>query len=193
MISPFLSTKIKSGLLASITLSNWIFISQINLTLSSSTDPSGQYLYNFSFLLRLCFSPNLAQIIFIIIIVIFIINIIIITITIVIIITITIVVTIIITDWLHLGFQQRICFIFIAWCQKVPHSSRTFRTMLVAFIKTVFCNSVILIPMVFNLSSAALTGVARPATINGTTITFVLHTLFSSLVRSNYFYIFSTS
>ena len=33
----FLSTKIKSGLLASITLSHWIFISQINLTSSSST------------------------------------------------------------------------------------------------------------------------------------------------------------
>ena len=33
----FLSTKIKLGLLASITLSHWIIISHINLTLSSST------------------------------------------------------------------------------------------------------------------------------------------------------------
>ena len=54
----FLSTKIKSGLLASITLSHWIFISQINLTSSSSTAPSGQCSYHFSFLSRLCFSHN---------------------------------------------------------------------------------------------------------------------------------------
>ena len=54
----FLSTKIKSGLLASITLSHWIFISQINLTSSSSTTPSGKCSYHFSFLSRLCFSHN---------------------------------------------------------------------------------------------------------------------------------------
>ena len=54
----FLSTKIKSGLLASITLSHWIFISQISLTSSSSTAPSGQCSYHFSFLSRLCFSHN---------------------------------------------------------------------------------------------------------------------------------------
>ena len=54
----FLSTKIKSGLLASITLSHWIFISQINLKSSSSTAPSGQCSYHFSFLSRLYFSHN---------------------------------------------------------------------------------------------------------------------------------------
>ena len=54
----FLSTKIKSGHLASITLSHWIFVSQINLTSSSSTAPSGQCLYPFFFLSRLCFSHN---------------------------------------------------------------------------------------------------------------------------------------
>ena len=47
----FLSTKIKSGLLASITLSHWTFISQINLTSSSSTTLSGPCSYHFSFLL----------------------------------------------------------------------------------------------------------------------------------------------
>ena len=46
----YLSTKIKSGLLASITLSHWIFLSQINLTSSSSTTPSGQWSYHFSFI-----------------------------------------------------------------------------------------------------------------------------------------------
>ena len=54
----FLLTKINSGLLVSITLSHWIFISQINLTSSSSTTPSGQCSYHFSFLSRLCFSHN---------------------------------------------------------------------------------------------------------------------------------------
>ena len=48
----FLSTKIKSGLLAPIALSQWIFISQINLTSSSSTTPSGQCLYLFSFFFK---------------------------------------------------------------------------------------------------------------------------------------------
>ena len=51
----FLSIKIKLGVLASITLSHWIFISQINLTSSCSTAPSGQCLYHVSFLSRLCF------------------------------------------------------------------------------------------------------------------------------------------
>ena len=54
----FLLTKIKSDLFASITLSHWIFISQINLTSSSSTAPSGQCSHYFSFLSRLCFSHN---------------------------------------------------------------------------------------------------------------------------------------
>ena len=45
----FLSTKVKSVLLALITLPHWIFISQINLTSSSSTAPSGQCSYHFSF------------------------------------------------------------------------------------------------------------------------------------------------
>ena len=54
----FLSTKIKSGLLASITLSHWMFISQVNLTSSSFTTPSGQCSYRFSFFSRLCFSQN---------------------------------------------------------------------------------------------------------------------------------------
>ena len=51
--------QIKLGLLASITLSHWIFISQINLTSSSSVALSGQcHLYHFSFLSRLCFLCN---------------------------------------------------------------------------------------------------------------------------------------
>ena len=54
----FLSTKIKSGLLASTTLSHWIFISHINPTSWSSTTPSGQCSYHLSFLSRLCFSHN---------------------------------------------------------------------------------------------------------------------------------------
>ena len=54
----FLSIKIKSGLLASVTLSHWIFISQTDLTSSSSTAPQLKCSYNFSFLSRLCFSPN---------------------------------------------------------------------------------------------------------------------------------------
>ena len=60
----FLSTKIKSGLLASITLSHWISISQINLTSSSSRTPSGQCLYHFSFLSRSFFSHNFQWTIF---------------------------------------------------------------------------------------------------------------------------------
>ena len=54
----FLSTKVKSGLLASITLAHWVFISQINLTLSSFTAYSGKCSYHFSFLSRLCFLHN---------------------------------------------------------------------------------------------------------------------------------------
>ena len=54
----FLSTKIKSGLLASIHLPHWIFISQINSTSSSSTTHSGQCSYHLSFLSRFCFSNN---------------------------------------------------------------------------------------------------------------------------------------
>ena len=57
-LSIILPTKIKSGLLASIALSHWIFISQINLTSSSSTAPSGQCSYYFPFLSRLCFWHN---------------------------------------------------------------------------------------------------------------------------------------
>ena len=52
------STKVKSSLLASTTLSHWIFISQINLKSSFSTTPSGPCSYHFSFLSRLCFSHN---------------------------------------------------------------------------------------------------------------------------------------
>ena len=58
MTHDFLSTKIKSGLLTSITLYHWIFISQINLTSSSSTAHSVQCWYHFSFLSRFCFSHN---------------------------------------------------------------------------------------------------------------------------------------
>ena len=54
----FLSTKIKSSLLASIKSLHWIFISQINLTSLSSTTPSGQCSYHFSFLSRFIFSYN---------------------------------------------------------------------------------------------------------------------------------------
>ena len=54
----FVSTKVKSGLLASMTLSYWIFLSQINLISSPSTATSGQCSYHFSFLSRLCFSHN---------------------------------------------------------------------------------------------------------------------------------------
>ena len=86
----FLSTKIKSGLFASITLSHWIFISLINLISSSSTTPSEQCSYHFSFLSRLYFSHNFQWIIIIIIIIITIIIIIFIIIIIIIIIIITI-------------------------------------------------------------------------------------------------------
>ena len=54
----FLLTKIKLGLLASITLSHWILISQIDLTSSSSRAPSGPCSYHFSFLSKLCFLQN---------------------------------------------------------------------------------------------------------------------------------------
>ena len=54
----FLSTKIKLGFLASMTLPNRIFISQIYLTSSSSTTPEGQCSCHFSFLSSLCFSHN---------------------------------------------------------------------------------------------------------------------------------------
>ena len=54
---------------------------------------------------------------------------------------------------------------------KNPHTSRTFQRILLIWIKTVFCNSVIFesVPMVFNLFSRALASVPRAATINGTT------------------------
>ena len=78
---------------------------------------------------------------------------------------------------------------------KTPHTSITFRRILLVCIKTIFYNSVILvsIPMVFNLFSSSLAGVPRAPTTNGTTITFIFHTFFSSLARSKYFSIFSTS
>ena len=69
---------------------------------------------------------------------------------------------------------------------KTPHTSITFRRILLVCIKTVFCNSVIFvpIPMVFNLFSRALRGVPRAPTANGTTVTFIFHTFFSPLGRS---------
>ena len=78
---------------------------------------------------------------------------------------------------------------------KAPHTSVTFRRILLVCIKTVFSSSVIFvsIPMVFNLFSSSLAGVPRAPTTNGTTITFIFHTFFSSLARSKYLSIFSTS
>ena len=79
---------------------------------------------------------------------------------------------------------------------KAPHTSITFRRILLVCIKTVFCNSVTFVsipPMVFNLFSSSLAGVPRAPTTNRTTITFIFHTFFSSLARSKYFSIFSTS
>ena len=78
---------------------------------------------------------------------------------------------------------------------KTPYSSGTLRRILLVCFKIAFYNSVIFfsIPMVFNLFSRALTGVPRAPTTNGTTVIFIFHTFFSSLTRSKYFWIFSTS
>ena len=78
---------------------------------------------------------------------------------------------------------------------KTPHTSRTFRRILLVCIKTVVCNSVIFvsIPVVFSLFSRALSGVPRAPTPNGNTFTFIFHTFFSCLPRSKYLSIFSTS
>ena len=46
--------------------------------------------------------------------------------------------------------------------------------------------------LVFNLFSSPLAGVPRAPATNGTTVTFIFHTFFSSLARSKYFSIFST-
>ena len=61
--------------------------------------------------------------------------------------------------------------------------------------KTVFCNSVIFfsIPMLFNLFSRASAAVSRAPVTNRTTVTYIIHALFSSLARSKYFSVFSTS
>ena len=78
---------------------------------------------------------------------------------------------------------------------KTPHTSITFLRILMVCIKTVFCNSVIFvsIPMAFNLFSSGVVGVPRAPTTNGTTVTFIFLTFFSSLARSKYLSIFSTS
>ena len=77
---------------------------------------------------------------------------------------------------------------------KTPHTSITCRSILLVCIKKVFCNSVIFVSilMVLNLFSSSLAGVPRAPVTNGTTITFIFHTFFSSLTRSKYFSIFST-
>ena len=78
---------------------------------------------------------------------------------------------------------------------KTPHTSVTFLRILMVCIKTVFCNSVIFvsIPMAFNLFSSGVAVVPRAPTTNGTMVTFIFHTFFSSLARSKYLSIFSTS
>ena len=78
---------------------------------------------------------------------------------------------------------------------KLHHTSITFWRILLVCIKTIFCNSVIFVsmPVVFNLFFSFSAGVLRTPTTNGTTITFIFHTFFSSLARSKYFSIFSTS
>ena len=78
---------------------------------------------------------------------------------------------------------------------KTPHSSRTFRRILLVCVKTVVCNSVIFvsIPVALNLFSRTLPGVTRAPTPNWNTFIFIFHTFFSSLPRSKYLSIFSTS
>ena len=79
--------------------------------------------------------------------------------------------------------------------KKTPHTSRTFWRILLVCIETVFCSSVIFVsvPMIFNLLSRALADAPRTPTTNGTTVSFIFHTFFSSLASYKYFLIFSTS
>ena len=78
---------------------------------------------------------------------------------------------------------------------KTPPTSRTFQKILLVCVKRVFCNSVIFVSilMAFNLFSRASACVPRAPVTNGTTFTFIFHIFFSSLARSKYFSIFSTS
>ena len=78
---------------------------------------------------------------------------------------------------------------------KAPHISRTFPRILLACIKTVFCNSVIFVSIriIFSLFSEALARVPRIRTTNEAIVTFIFHTFFSFLARSKLFSSFSAS
>ena len=71
-------------------------------------------------------------------IVIIVVVIIIIIVVVVVVIIVIVIVIIIIIEWSHVDFYRQISFIFEYGVNKAPHTSRTFRTILLVCIKTIF-------------------------------------------------------